>query len=41
MPEIGRNGGKKEIPGDNASCLEMVELEEEKRLPIAFTEWHR
>ena len=41
MPEISRNGGKMELPGDNASCLEMAEMEEEKRLPIAATEWQR
>ncbi len=41
MPEIGRNGEKKELPGDNASCLEMAEMEEEKKLPIAATEWQR
>ena len=37
MPDIGKNGGKKELPGDNASCLEMAEVEEEKRLPIVAT----
>ena len=41
MLQISRNGGKKELPGDNASCLEMAEMEEEKRLPIAATEWQR